>query len=269
MPRFDLIATDLDGTLFYDREHITDRDRAALDQVRALRVPCAIATGRELDTIFPALDRLQLWDSFDYIIHSGGAGFYDVARQENVLTGMLSVDTLRAIYERYHEYGLALVLPQDGTFYTSRRTALLENESRLLACPLIEVPDLREAMTHPHNKIVLNGTVDEIEGILPIVLADPDPTYEWHRSHDNYIDCYARGVNKGTALDALCARLGIDRARTLAIGDTENDLQLLEAAGVAGCPSDGADSVKAAADYICCPAHEGAFADFCEQYLFA
>lgn len=268
MPTFDLIATDLDGTLFYDREHLTDRDRAALDQVRALRIPCAIATGRELDAIFPALDRLNLRGYFDYIIHSGGAGFYDMARQENIMTGMLSVQTLRAIFERYHACGLSLVLPQDGTLYTSRRTALLENESRLLACPLIEVPDLREVMTHPHNKIVLNGTLDEIEQILPIVLADPDPAYQWHRSHDNYIDCYARGVSKGSALDALCTRLAIDRARTLAIGDNENDLQLLEAAGVAGCPGDGTASARAAADYVCCPAYEGAFADFCERYLF-
>ena len=41
------------------------------------------------------------------------------------------------------------------------------------------------------------------------------------------------------------------------------------AAGLAACPGDGTDSAKAHADYICCPAAEGAFADLCEHYLFS
>ena len=104
---------------------------------------------------------------------------------------------------------------------------------------------------------------------MPILSADQDPRYQWHRSHDNYIDCYARGIDKGAALSTLCARLGLDPARTLAIGDNENDIQLLDAAGLAACPGDGTDSAKAHADYICCPAAEGAFADLCEHYLFS
>lgn len=268
MPNFDLIATDLDGTLFYDREHIADRDRDALRRVRALGIPCAIATGRELDAVRPALDRLVLWDMFDYIIYSGGAGFFDIAKQEDVSAGMLSVETLRTIYERYRDCGLSVVLVQDGKLFVSEATPMLEAEAKLLHYPLVACGDLRRVMTHPHNKVILNGPAEVVDRVLPLAMADPDPAYEWHRSHDNYIDCYARNVNKGAALHALCARLGIDPARTLAIGDTENDLELLRAAGVSACPGDGSPAVQAVADYICCPAHEGAFADFCEQYLF-
>ena len=118
------------------------------------------------------------------------------------------------------------------------------------------------------NKIVLNAPLEDIDRTLPILTADTDPRYQWHRSHDNYIDCYARGISKGTALTALCETLGIDPARTLAIGDNENDIQLLDAAGTSACPADGTDTAKAHADYVCCPAHEGAFADMCEHYIF-
>lgn len=267
MPCFDLVVTDLDGTLFYNREDITERDRNALHALRARGIACAIATGRELDAVVPALDRLKLWDAFSYIIHSGGAGVYDIAAKNNLMTGMLSPETLCELFDRYAGLGLPFVLPMDGKMYVSRRTDLLENEARLLRYPLVECPDFKSVIYKPMNKIVLNGPLPDIERALPILTADTDPRYQWHRSHDNYIDCYARGVNKGTALTALCAALKIDPAHTLAIGDNENDIQLLDAAGTAACPGDGTENAKAHADYVCCPAHEGAFADMCEHYI--
>ena len=118
------------------------------------------------------------------------------------MTGMLSVDTLCELFDRYAPLGLPFVLPMDGKMYVSRRTDLLENEARLLRYPLVEVPDLKQVIYKPMNKIVLNGPLDDIARAMPILSADQDPRYQWHRSHDNYIDCYARGIDKG----APCAR---------------------------------------------------------------
>ena len=55
----------------------------------------------------------------------------------------------------------------------------------------------------------------------------------------------------------------------LKFGVTQKVTSELDAAGLAACPGDGTDSAKAHADYICCPAAEGAFADLCEHYLFS
>lgn len=269
MQKIRLVATDLDGTLFYDRFHIAPADRAMLDRLRREGIVCCAATGRELAAVRPAFDRLGLWPCFDYVIHSGGAGIYTVATGTDEQRGLLSAEQLRTIIARYRDADIALVLPMDGHFYASRRTAILDRECALLGYELEVYPDLRAVVTHPHNKIVMNGTREQVEHMLPIVLADPDPCCRWHRSHDNYIDCYARGVDKGAALTALCERLGFSAAGAMAIGDNENDLQLLAAAGIAGCPGDGADHAKAVADYVACPAEQGAFADFCAHYLFA
>lgn len=268
MQQIRLVATDLDGTLLYDRFHITPRDRAMLNRLHTHGIVCCAATGRELAAVRPAFDRLALWDDFDYIIHSGGAGVYDVARGENDMRGMLSVDELCALIERYQDADIAMVLPMDGHYYASRRTDILDHECALLGYELEVFPDLRDAVTHPNNKLIMNGSFEQIEAILPTVLADPDPACKWHRSHDNYIDCYARGVDKGAALAGLCERLGFRAENAMAIGDNENDLQLLAAAGIAGCPADGTPNARAAADYVTCPAAEGAFADFCTHYLF-
>lgn len=267
MSQIDLVVTDLDSTLFYDREHVTDRDRAALEKCKERGIRCAIATGRELEAVTPALDRLELWDFFTHIIHSGGGGIYDIASDKNEFSGMLSTETLCEVFDRYVSLGLSFVLPMDSKLYTSHRTPRLEIESRVLASELIETPDLKTIIYKPMSKIVMNGAPEEVERALPILLADADPRYQWHRSHDNYVDCYARGINKGSALQTLCAELHIAPAHVLAIGDNENDIQLLDTAGKSACPGNGTDSAKAHSDYICCAAHEGAFADMCEHFL--
>ncbi|MBQ8584694.1 MAG: HAD family phosphatase [Butyricicoccus sp.] len=268
MPEIRLVATDLDGTLFYDRANITPRDRAMLTRLRERGILLCAATGRELAAVRPAFDRLQLWDSFDYIMHSGGAGIYHIREQRDEMLGVLSAGQLRTLIKRYQDADITLVLPTDGHYYASRRTAILERECALLRYELEVFPDLREVVTHGNTKLIMNGTAEQIEAILPTVLADPDPACQWHRSHDNYIDCYARGVHKGSALTALCEKLGFSAENAMAIGDNENDLQLLRAAGISGCPGDGTPNAKAASDYISCTAAEGAFADFCEHFLF-
>lgn len=263
-----LVATDLDGTLFYDREHISERDRACIAHLKHAGIILVFATGREMDGIRPAMDRLSLWGGPQYIIHSGGGGIYDVVRREDHALRMLESATLQDIYNRYRDCGVPIMISQDGRLYTSRLTDILHREALLLGYEIIEVPDFETVLTKPNGKIVMNGTVEQLARMLPVVTADPDPRYCWHRSHDNYIDCYRAGINKGAALQELCQRLGIPLMQTLAIGDNLNDLQLLETAGYSACPGDGHPTVLPTVDFISCPACEGAFACACEHFIF-
>lgn len=268
MQKISLIATDLDGTLFYDRENIAQPDRDALRRLQACGLPVAVATGRELDAVTPALERLGLTDTISYIICSGGAMIHDLMDHTCQPIGLLTPDTLCDIYDRYAPYGMPIVFPIDGCLYTNLLTDRLRRESELLKSPIYELPDLKAVFTRPNGKIVFNGEQEQIDQMLPILSADPDERYAFFRSHDNYIDGYAAGVNKGSALTCLCEKLGIPVSQAAAIGDNHNDLDLLRQAGVSACPGDGADAAKAAADFICCEAHNGAFAHFCSWLGF-
>lgn len=58
------------------------------------------------------------------------------------------------------------------------------------------------------------------------------------------------GVNKGSAVTALCARLGMDIRDSVAAGDENNDVSMLRAAGVGAAMSNAVPAAKAAADYV-------------------
>lgn len=268
MNSISLVAADLDGTLFYDREHITPRDRAALDRLHADKIHFVFATGRELRGVTPSLDLHNMWDVPEYVIHSGGSGIFNVRTREDEMLATLSPETLCDLYDCCKDMDISILMAYDDVFYTNHMSPILRQEAKLLWRELVEPADFRSVLTRPNAKFILNGTDEQIERVLPVVTALNDERYCFHRSHDNYIDCYAAGATKGTALALLCERMGIGLEETLAVGDNLNDLQLLETAGVSACPGDGHPALFPLVDYVACPACEGAVADACEHFIW-
>lgn len=69
--------------------------------------------------------------------------------------------------------------------------------------------------------------------------------------HDeNVMEIVPKGHDKGTGLLKACQLMGIDQANTYALGDSENDLEMLQTAQVGIAMGNGTDNAKAAADYV-------------------
>ncbi len=59
-----------------------------------------------------------------------------------------------------------------------------------------------------------------------------------------------KGVSKGNAIKILCDLYDIDREEVIAIGDNENDISMIEYAGMGIAVGNAAEALKAKADYI-------------------
>jgi phosphoglycolate phosphatase (TIGR01487 family) len=59
-----------------------------------------------------------------------------------------------------------------------------------------------------------------------------------------------KGISKGLALRRLAADMGIPVKEFLAVGDSENDLEMIEAAGMGVAVANARDEVRAASDYV-------------------
>ena len=264
MEKIALFATDLDGTLFYDRQNITERDKNTLKKLKEKGCIICFATGREFEVITPALDRLELWDYVDYFIMSGGSQIYDVKNKKIQVVGELSPECMHYIYDKYHNMPAAVIIPRDNVFHTNRISDEIIEESKLLGSEIKLYDDMTEVLDKPNPKFLFFGTEKQIDETIEVMSKDTDPRLTICRSQQKYIDCYAAGINKGTALKVLCKQLNIDLKNTAAIGDNQNDVELFETAGFSACPLDATDDAKNKAKYICCNAHEGAVSDFCE-----
>ncbi len=74
-----------------------------------------------------------------------------------------------------------------------------------------------------------------------------------------------KGFTKGTGIRKVAEILGIPIERTVAFGDSANDLAMLEAAGMAVVMGNGSPEAKAKADYVTAPLHEDGIYRACEH----
>ena len=89
------------------------------------------------------------------------------------------------------------------------------------------------------------------------------------KSLPHFLEFARQGVSKGSGLRFVADRLGFSVERTVAIGDGENDRELLEVAGYAVAVEDADDRLLAIADAVCPPAAEEGVAQVLEALLGA
>jgi HAD superfamily hydrolase (TIGR01484 family) len=70
------------------------------------------------------------------------------------------------------------------------------------------------------------------------------------RSQPYYLDVTPPGLNKGTFVSALAARLAIPLERIAVLGDMENDVSMFRRAGVAIAMGNADETVKSRAKFV-------------------
>ena len=253
-----LIAFDLDGTLLRDDKSITERSLRALAAAHDRGVLIVPATGRIYKGV-PAPLRLAPFSH--YYITINGALVYDAkkdaalyrAEMPNELTLRLMehMDTLDVIYDCYKDdwgYVSRSMYERAGEYIADRGILDLFYRSRT------PVDDLKEFLRADGGSVQkaqmhfrdMRAKKKELE-ILPALF----PEVAVSTSVPTNIELNIRAANKGAALLALCAALGIAPEETLAFGDGTNDLTMIRAAGCGVAMGNADFSVKAAADTVC------------------
>jgi hydroxymethylpyrimidine pyrophosphatase-like HAD family hydrolase len=82
-----------------------------------------------------------------------------------------------------------------------------------------------------------------------------------------FLELASPDVTKAAGLEFLSRHLGLSRERTVAFGDGENDVELVEWAGYGIAVANAHDRVKAVADFVCPPVDEEGVAQVLEAYL--
>ena len=81
------------------------------------------------------------------------------------------------------------------------------------------------------------------------------------------LEISAVGVTKGTGLKKLCEHLGISLEETIAVGDADNDIDVLKTAGLSVAMGNANDTVKSICDVVVSDCDHDGCAEVIEKYL--
>jgi Cof subfamily protein (haloacid dehalogenase superfamily) len=129
------------------------------------------------------------------------------------------------------------------------------------------VGDLLGWLEEPPTKLVVIDDPKVLDDLEERMKAHFDGRLYISKSLPYFLEFAAPNVTKGAGLDFVSQRLGFAAERTVAFGDGENDVELLEWAGYAVAVENAHERVKAVADFVCPRVDEEGVAQVLEAYL--
>lgn len=251
MSQIKLLALDLDGTLFTGDKQVTPENRAALKAAEAQGVQVVITTGRPLPAIHHILEDLDLYDGNHYSITFNG-GLVQRNNGDILSKTEMSREDLRLIYAILEPLGLPMDILSDGIVYSlaSRGNHSLYHQANP-ALTFVEVGsfnDIPEDIVY--NKVVVVTDADFLDQQISLLPQELHETYEVFKSREIILEIMPKGVHKAHGLTLLTEYLGIKKEEVMAMGDEENDLTMLEWAGLGVAMANAVPQVKAVAKAV-------------------
>ncbi|SDN00013.1 HAD family hydrolase [Bacillus sp. OK048] len=263
------IATDMDGTLLNSYQKVSQENKEAILKAQAQGIEVVVATGRSYQEVRFVLDEADLHCP---AICVNGA---EVRTKEG------EVFSATPIERQDVKKAAELLTEKDIYFevYTNKGTYTLDPEkavSILVDIVISANPDLnREQVVHKAGARIRNGLVHQVEDYNHLFNDEECQVYKLlafdfdseklegaassledltqlavsSSGHEN-LEITNRQAQKGIALEAFIKAKVIELAETMALGDSFNDVSMLERVGRAVAMGNAAYEIKSLCDVV-------------------
>lgn len=259
-----MLACDLDRTLIGEDVVLHERTLAAIAAARASGIRVLIVTGRMFRSALPYAVAAAIDDP---LICYQGAVVVDPTTGEWLRHEPIPLDLARETIATVESLGHSLNCYVDDELYVAHLTPEAKRYATFQDLPIHEVGDLGSWLTAPPTKLVTVGTSDELEGLGHLMRDRFEGRLHVSKSLSVFLEFSRVGVTKGSGLAFLAERLGFGPEQTVAFGDGQNDVELLEWAGYGVAVEDADPHLLEVADLRCPSAEDEGVAQVIEAVL--
>ena len=267
-----MIATDMDGTLL-DGQGQLDLPRLAtiLDELDKRDIRFVVATGNEILRM-----RLLLGDLVERmtLVVANGARIFEKNQlsMSSFWEPGLIRDALAYFAGRERELQLVVTserggFVQEGTEFPLIEKVMTKEMAQLFYKRMNFVPSLQD---YPFDKVLkMSMMVEEAAAAEHARLINQHFAGRLSAVASGYgaIDILQDGMHKAWGLQKLMVKWQIQSSEIMAFGDSENDIEMLELAGISYAMENGDERVKKLADYLAPANTEAGVLQVLEQYL--
>lgn len=243
-----LFCTDLDGTLYDSNKQLSKQNLDAIEYFKSEGGLFTFITGR-LPMI--AEDICQaVKPNAPYGCNNGG-GIYDPVSKKYLWQITLPRTALALVREVDKQLDAVGIQLNTGlAIYSNKENSAIAHFRKITGVPNIACS--YEDVKEPIFKIVFaHEDAAMIDRVAALLHAHPMAhEFDFIRSELALYEILPKGASKGTALRKLAELLHIPMQNTIAVGDYNNDISMLQAAGRSFAVANAVDEAKAAADYI-------------------
>ncbi|QPJ84714.1 HAD family phosphatase [Sarcina sp. JB2] len=255
---YKMICIDMDGTLLNSKHEVSERNKKAIKEAIKQGIVVAITTGRIFKSAKIYADLLGIETP---IVASNGGFIKEQDKEEIIYKSALTYDQLKVIdsvikkhnlnvyYNLYNGIILEKTLNENHAYKQTNRKAkrnedkitILENVDVDIAFKENEGDILKAICIENENIDALNRAKKELREIEGLEVVS---------SWSNNFEVMPKGTCKWSGIKQLAKILGIKENEIICIGDSENDLSMIQNAGFGIAMGNARKDVKEAAKYI-------------------
>lgn len=267
-----VIATDMDGTLLDARGQLDlPRLEKILDQLDQRGIRFVIATGNEIHRMRQLLEHLV--DRVVLVVANGARIFENnelIQAQtwdDNIVDKALAHFEARACQDQFVVTGMKGGFVKEGTIFTDLESFMTPE----MIEKFYQRMHFVDALTSDLFGGVLKMSMVVGEERLSSVLEEINDLFDGRvravSSGYGCIDILQSGIHKAWGLEELLKRWDLNPQQIMAFGDSENDVEMLEMAGIAYAMENADEKAKAVATALALANSQGGVYQVLENWL--
>ncbi|WP_249871342.1 Cof-type HAD-IIB family hydrolase [Oceanobacillus saliphilus] len=219
-----LIALDMDGTLLTGEHDITERTKLAIEQALAKGIHVVLSTGRGFQTCYPYAEELKLQS---YLVTANGGQIWTMEK-ELLDQHLLKTELIEKLYNLGTQVGVNMwMISTSGVFRGEAPDDFYKYEWLKFGC-------------ESTDKQKLDMMIQELSHYEELELTNSLPTN---------VEANPKGVSKAKALHFLCDKIGITMNEVMAVGDSLNDIKMIQEAGIGVAMGNAQEAIKKVANH--------------------
>jgi hypothetical protein len=223
-----------------------------------------VATGRMFRSVRPYLEQAGIEDP---VVCYQGAAVADPRTGEFLRHEPIPLELARETITVLQDEGFHVNCYVNDELYVAEVTAEADRYAGFQNLPLHAVGDLAAWISEPPTKLVTIDDPDVLDGLEARMKEGFAGRLYISKSLPFFLEFASPEVTKASGLEFLSEHLGFTAERTVAFGDGENDVELLEWAGFGVAVANAHPRVLAVADWVCPSAAEEGVAQVMDALL--
>lgn len=247
-----LIAVDLDGTLLNSKREVSEENKRAIQAAKNHGIKVVLCTGRPLKGMTHILEECNLLEEGDLGITYNGGLVQWTHTGETLSQIVHTKEDVMDAFKLSQQIDMPLnLIDLDHVYeppYPKNKKSLYPTIMNALPFMEINMDTLPDSLAI--NKMVMCWHQSELD---QAILAIPERYHERFtimKSRGNLLEILPKMVDKGKGLAMLAEKLNLKREEIMGLGDQQNDLAMVEYAGIGVAMENATDQVKKAADKI-------------------
>jgi Cof subfamily protein (haloacid dehalogenase superfamily) len=247
-----IFFSDLDGTLLTSDKRVSEKTKIALDEFVAAGNHFAICTGRGIDNVITVAEKLGINYPGTYYLCFNGALCYDSDNSKVINRIPVPYELIPGIFDTAKEFGVHahtyaadyMVSPDEGD--------AMKFYNRVIQRPIVVTDDIVGNLPEAPCKVIAIELheMEKLENFRKAIMERYGDRLTTVYSNPNYLEVFMKEAGKGSGVRWLAEYLGVPIENTIAAGDEQNDISMIEAAGFGIAMLNATDIVKASADVI-------------------